>query len=114
MEQKYKLSYLLGGFALGVLLTATVWFCADKRTGNDSVTGSGAEQSVQTDPSSNSAVSDSTDYIEEPEESAVSEDSNLYSDASSTSGLSNGTWDSDAVYIGGDTVSYQGRQYRAR
>lgn len=115
MDRKNKLVYMLCGFAIGVLLTVAVWFCVDKRTDNDFIAGSGTEQPLQTDPSSNTTVQDLAYLTEEgSEDPAVSAEGDIYSETSSESELLHGTWDSDAVYIGGDTVSYQGRQYRAR
>lgn len=115
MDQKNKLVYLLCGFALGVLLTAAVWMCVDGRFGNGTVTDSGTEQTVPMDSLSNSISQDSTYLTEEEREESINlEESNPYAETSSVPEPSDGVWDNDAVYIGGDTVSYQGRQYRAR
>lgn len=103
MGRKQKLIYALSGFALGVLLTCGVWLC---------VGGShpGVVFTHEDEPPGTSTVpGGKTDEIVAPAESAV-QNSNSPSLSDSTSS----TWDRSAVYTGGDTVSYEGRRYRAK
>lgn len=102
MGRKQKLTYALGGFALGVLVTAAAWYWSGKNV---------PAAAQATPPESTSASSGA-----QPEESAPPAQSESASD-SATPTLSKPpayTWDSTAVYVGGDTVSHGGRRYRAK
>lgn len=120
MERKHKFAYSLGGFVLGVLITVAVWLCFGNRHDTVCVTISEDERSVQTESSVHSALQGSSSCVKtETHEPVVPEESATYSEITSTSkppvsSLSVRTWDSAAVYNGGDMVSYLGRRYRAK
>lgn len=103
MERKQKLIYALGGFALGVLVTAAAWYWSGKSV---------PDATAQTTPPESTAIPSST----QPEESDQPQESETASDsaAPTPSETPADTWDSAAVYLSGDTVSYQGRRYRAK
>lgn len=106
MEQKNKFLYALGGFMFGVLLTAAV--CLYFVKNSDAVAVSGTE----TNP-------EATAYTaSESLESAISEGNSTYSEIStiteSFAEQPSETWNSTAVYNGGDMVSYKGRKYKAK
>lgn len=103
MERKQKLIYVLSGFALSVLLTCGVWLCVGGGH-------SGVVSTPKDEPLGASTVpGGKTDEIFAPAESAVQD-----SDSPSPSDSSSSTWDRSLVYTGGDTVSYEGRRYRAK
>lgn len=120
MEQKHKLAYSLGGFAAGVLLTVAVWLCFGSRAESPNVTSSEKQQPILTESTSQStdttwSSSDKTQTYEP----SVSENDGDHSEITSSLKPSEPdpsvkAWDSSAVYNGGDTVSYQGRRYRAK
>ena len=105
MKQKQKLAYALGGFALGVLLTAAIWLY----TGRASDTG--AFSHLKDIPSGTTAVTSRTGLDETAALRAIAEQGGGTSSAFKPP---SDTWDSAAVYTGGDVVSYQGRRYRAK
>lgn len=106
MKQKQKLAYALGGFALGVLLTAAIWLY----TGRASDTG--AFSHLKDIPSGTTAVTSRTGPDETAALRAIAEQGGGTSSASYKP--PSDTWDRTAVYTGGDVVSYQGRRYRAK
>lgn len=131
MELKHKLAYSIGGFILGVLLTAVIWLCFGNCANNADNKNSENVHTVQTENTENSFSenSENTDdsLSEIPSssaetkvnETAVTEASGEGSESSSTTlpsapETSVKTWDSAAAYTGGDIVSYQGRRYRAK
>lgn len=120
MERKHKTVYFLGGFVLGVLLTAAVWLCFGSRTDTADNTSSENEQYIQTEITGSSSPESALNSSKtETHESVTPEESGAYSDFSSSINTSVPeipvkAWDSGAVYTGGDIVSYQGRRYRAK
>ena len=103
MGRKQKLIYALSGFALGVLLTCGVWLC---------VAGShpGVVSTPEDEPPGASTVPGRrTDETAAPAESAAQDN-----DSPSPSDPPSSAWDRSLVYTGGDTVSYEGRRYRAK
>lgn len=103
MGRKQKLTYALGGFALGVLLTCVIWLLAGRANSGAALESAPPEAASAlpsagpgeaTPPGTGTAV---------PESAAPAPSENPA-----------GTWDSAAVYTGGDTVSYGGRRYRAK
>lgn len=115
MERKNKFIYALGGFLFGVLLTAAVFLCLGKRPDTVAVVGTEAARTASAETSAYSAEQPSET---EAPQSAVQEKSSTYPEAATASEavteLPSGTWDSAAVYNGGDTVSYRGRKYKAK
>ena len=105
MHAKQKLVYALGGFALGVLLTSVVWLCAGIQAGN----GAAASPEETQPPRLMATPSPEPVRTAPPQESPEPE-----RDGPAVSEPQAGAWDSAAVYTGGDIVSYQGRQYRAK
>ena len=94
---KQKLSYVLGGFLLGVILTAVILLNINKKSSESLPIASQESQTEsQTNPSSN----------------GLDETSSHVAAAVDTKKVK--TWDSASVYTGGAIVSYQGRQYRAK
>lgn len=102
MEKKKRIGCALGGFLLGVLTVSLVWFCVGQKP-VDSTEKKQAETSVD--------ISEKHSDLSTPLNESSSEDENI---RSSPSGLPTDVWNSAAVYTGGDTVSYQGRRYRAK
>ena len=107
MGRNQKLAYALGGFVLGVLLTSVVWLRAGIRqdtgiaaTPEDSRPGASVAVFPDTEPEEQTAPPLETTG-EEPDGSAAPDPPT-------------DIWDSATVYTGGDTVSHQGRRYRAR
>ena len=107
MGRNRKLAYALGGFVLGVLLTSAVWL----RVGIRQDTGIAAAPE-DSRPGASAAVFPDT----EPEEQTAPplETTGEEPDGSAAPDPPTDIWDSAAVYTGGDTVSHQGRRYRAR
>lgn len=113
MMRKLKLIYFFGGFILGALVMAVVWLCLDDRSDTAGPINSENQQIAQTE----SAVSSSTEAPSgsaETQDFVISDESSAYPDIPSGTETSVKAWDSSAVYTGGDTVSYQGRRYRAK
>lgn len=103
MGQKQKLTYALGGFVLGVLLTCGVWLWAGRA-------GPGSASSPEDSPPGVSVTPSAG-----PGETAAPAESVAQSTASpAPTAQSAGTWDSAADYTGGDTVSHGGHRYRAK
>ena len=103
MRRGGKFLYALGGFALGVLAAAAVWYWAGKNEPG------AVFQS--TPPGGAAALSGGqTGESAPPQESGTASDGA----ASAPRGSPAGEWDSAAVYVGGDTVSHGGRLYRAK
>lgn len=103
MGRKQKLTYALGGFALGVLLTCVIWLLAGRA-------GSGAALE-STPPEAASFLPSAVPSETVPPGTGTAVPESTATDPSEN--LAN-TWDSAAVYTGGDTVSYGGRRYRAK
>lgn len=144
MKKKERFLYLLGGFSLGVLLGALVaslvWAGTSPRSELEPV----LSETSGTTPESTSAGLSSQEIVsgtaagtlataqpsQVPQESTSaafpSEDTISGADTgtdagtlataqpSQVPGSSADAWDSNAVYTGGDTVSYHGKQYRAK
>jgi len=106
VKQKQKLGYALGGFALGVLLTAAVWLY----TGRASDTG--AFSHLKGIPSETANAASDAGPDEAATLRAIAEQGGGTSSASYKP--PSDAWDRTAVYTGGDVVSYQGRRYRAK
>lgn len=97
MKMKQKLSYVLGGFLLGVILTAVILLNINKKSSESLPIASQENQTKsQINPSSN-GLDETSSHV------AVDVDTKKVK-----------TWDAASVYTGGDIVSYQGRQYRAK
>lgn len=115
MERKNKFIYAFAGFAFGVLLTAAVFLCLGKRSDAVAVIGSEAAQNVTAETAPHAAEQVPETEAPKPD---ISEESSTYSEitdaAEAFSEPPPGTWDGAAVYTGGDTVSYQGRKYKAK
>lgn len=104
MERRRTWLCVLGGLAFGVLLTSAVWLCAVTRLSPGTA---GAEEThLETAVTSPDAEQDKADMSQEPAEPDPV--------PSTPQAPSPGAWDSAAVYTGGDAVSYQGKQYRAK
>lgn len=105
MKQKQKLIYALSGFAFGVLLTAAVWLYTGR------VSDTSAFSHLKNTPSGTTAVASGAGLDETAALRAIAEQGGGTSSAFKPP---SNTWDSTAVYTGGDVVSYQGRRYRAK
>lgn len=103
MAGKQKLVYALGGFVLGVALTSAVWLGVSMQ----------AEDGTATSPEKPQSQISTTIPSAEPDEAALPQESPERGGSAAPEPAA-GTWDSAAVYTGGDLVSYQGRQYRAK
>ena len=93
MRRIQKIAYALGGFVLGVLLTSAVWLWAKSRP--DYI--SEREINAMTSEEKTTASEDNGGQREDPVPLPAAD-----------------SWAAAAVYIGGDTVSFQGRRYRAK
>lgn len=96
--KKASLYCVLGGFCLGILLTVLVWMGASLRSDSRDSLPAAKDQ-------------------EETELPELSPPAYAKPDTGSDPFLlvkSSNTWSRTAVYTGGDTVSYQGRKYRAK
>lgn len=97
MKIKQKLSYVLGGFLLGVILTAVILLNGSKKFSESLPIVSQESQ---------------TESLTNPSSKVFDETSSHVAIAVDTKKAK--TWDAASVYTGGDIVSYQGRQYRAK
>lgn len=115
MKDKKSFFYALGGFCLGVLLTSMVWMAVGRPQSPESTSPETIADAPAESPNSHSSpffdeknaetrAETNTESTPEPPQ---------FSQAPGPEN-SSGTWDSNAVYTGGDIVSYQGRQYRAK
>jgi len=100
MRRIQKMAYALGGFVLGVLFTSAVWLGAESRP--DYISAASAEKSereinAMTSEEKTTASEDNGGQGEDPVPLPAAD-----------------SWAAAAVYIGGDTVSFQGRRYRAK
>ncbi len=100
MRRIQKMAYALGGFVLGVLFTSAVWLWAESRP--DYISAASAEKSereinAMTSEEKTTASEDNGGQREDPVPLPAAD-----------------SWAAAAVYIGGDTVSFQGRRYRAK
>lgn len=115
MKLKNKFLYVLGGFLFGVLLTSAVCLYLVERPDTVAVIGTETVQAAQTETAAH--FEEQSSETENPI-AAAPEESSMYSEIPSVTETSveppSGTWDSTAVYNGGDTVSYQGRRYQAK
>ncbi len=129
MTRSKKLLYILGGFVLGVLFAAGVWLYADSRP-----TGNMGGNPTQGNPTEEPPMTEGTNEKEEEEKPPAEEDKREEDKkeeektpageeekeeedlpVENTSPVPNvPVWDTAAVYVGGDMVSYQGRRYRAK
>lgn len=103
VDRKQKLAYALGGFVLGVLLTAAVCLGAGQQT------EAGAAATPEEPRPMASEELAVTGTVSAPPENAEKEDG-----GSAVSEPQTAAWDRAAVYTGGDLVSHQGRRYRAK
>lgn len=101
MEKKSACYYLLGGFILGVLTASLVWLFISREPDARTTTSSGSAPAE--------SLADGAD-LSAPLTGGISNENT----GGSASEPSADAWDSGAVYTGGDTVSYRGRQYRAK
>lgn len=109
MKGKSRLFYALGGFALGVLLTAGIWLWSGPAL---DANAAGALHDGQSEPCA-LLPSPSPGWLVPLRDSPIP----LEDDGPGIPAPAQPTapaWDSAAVYTGGDTVRYQGRQYRAK
>lgn len=104
MAGKQKLIYALGGFVLGVALASAVWLYAGQTNAGTTASPEGIRPgTIAASPGS------------EPDKTALPQESpGPEHGGSAAPEPTAGTWDSAAVYTGGDLVSYQERQYRAK
>lgn len=102
MEGKRRIYYAFGGFLLGVLTASLVWFCISQKP-VDSTEKKQPDVSMDTSEK-HADLSASLDELSSEDENTGNSPSEPPAD----------TWDSSAVYTGGDIVSYQGRRYRAK
>ena len=159
MDRRKNRMYALGGFVLGVLLTATVWLFVDRQAGMGAIADPAeARTEAAAAPSvgeSQAEAAETASSVEEPQAEvaampsveepqaeaaatpsveapqaeaaattpsvAVTDEAGLAQETMEAEGGASATqeaaadiWDNAAVYTGGDTVSYQGRRYRAR
>lgn len=121
MERKHKLFYFIGGIALGMLIMAAVWLFFGGRTDNSDIAdgnGSPTQAESKTESDKEHSSESLPSHAETPEPTDTEEDGTYSRPSSPTepprTKMPVNEWDSTAVYIGGDTVSYQGRRYRAR
>ncbi len=96
MRRIQKIAYALGGFVLGVLFTSAVWLWAESR--QDYISAASAEKSereinAMTSEEKTTASEDNGGQREDPVSLPAAD-----------------SWAAAAVYIGGDTVSFQGRR----
>lgn len=117
MEEKNKFLYVLVGFLSGVLLTAAVCLFLVKPFDNSEIIGTETVQLSQAGTTAYSVeqypeitVPETAALQTEDTMPALSAEGSIYSDAAPETG----TWDSTSVYNGGDTVSYQGKKYKAK
>lgn len=104
MEIKRRFYDVLGGFFLGVLMASLIWVCVGQRP--DVTNMDSSEEKQLTAPAGGSEMSSGTDAL--PNENTSANKSNPEQERPADA------WDSTAVYTGGDTVSCQGRRYRAK
>lgn len=97
------MGYILVGLILGAAATSAVWLYVGMRT------GSGLTDEPESPAPESGGPGDTPDEASAPENDV---DQNRGDTAAPE--LPDGTWNSTAVYNGGDTVSYQGRRYRAK
>ena len=102
MERKKRIYCTLGGFLTGVLTTCLIWAYVGRIP-------AGHTGDVRADDSAD-RPRQASDMSVLPESSASPGENT----GSSVPQSPVDTWDSAAVYTGGDTVSYQGRRYRAK
>ena len=115
MKDKKSLFYALGGFGLGVLLTSLAWMAADQQPSP----GAAPPETITAVPAESPNSHSPSSFDERDQEEEYGTDTESTSELpqfSQAPGIENssGTWDSNAVYTGGDIVSYQGRQYKAK
>ena len=104
MERKKRVYYGLGGFFLGILTASMVWLCLGQRPDAGPAVSSEKKQAAASASGSGEQFDQS---VPQEEDTAGGENSASFEPQA-------GAWDSAAVYTGGDTVSYQGRRYRAK
>lgn len=128
MKRIQKLAYVMGGFIFGVLLTTAVWLCIGRRADTalnesvDRMAGSGEESDESAasgeEPDKTAASGEESDktaaFGEESDKTAVSEENAGQGADTAGAKAAADSWDAAAVYVGGDTVSYAGRRYRAK
>ena len=103
MERKKRIYCALGGFLLGVLTSSLIWLYIARIP-------AGQEGESQSDVVSAEA-SDGAPDVSSPSELGTSRGEPAGSTVPESPA---DTWNSTAVYTGGDTVCYQGRRYRAK
>lgn len=126
MKTKKPVWYGLGGFCLGVLLTALVWMWVDLRPASPATepagpAGEGAPSAVEpagpAEGGSPPADEPAGPNGEAPPPAAGPAEDGTDGAAPVPAPVppqDTDTWESAAVYTGGDTVSYQGCRYRAK
>lgn len=106
MERKKRVYYVLGGFILGMLTASFIWLCVFQGPAMGNA-----------DSSEKNQAKTSADSLEEAAHTDIPPNGDISADLGPGDPEQEppaGTWDSAAVYTGGDTVSYQGRRYRAK
>lgn len=99
MKDKKRWLFALGGFGLGVILTALVWLCVSLLQSAGSAGGSSAGGGIKNRFEGDSRLTATDSSTPETPDAPVQV---------------SGTWEAGKVYNGGETVSYNGQQYRAR
>lgn len=97
MKMRQKVFYILGGFILGVILTSVMLIAIGHKSNKNLPI---ASQESSTEFLTNTSFKDSDKTSPDV---AVDVDTKKVN-----------VWDAACVYTGGDIVSYQGRQYRAK
>lgn len=117
MDRKQKLVYILGGFVLGVLLTALICQRISMRYDGDENAKqgeSGYGNCVTVDPDTDqNGMETPRESTEEDKEESREENLEENGSFAAQEGSAD-LWDSATVYTGGDIVSYQGKRYTAR
>jgi hypothetical protein len=129
MEKKKRLYYALGGFVLGLLTASLIWLHIRPRTNTDIPAGSGGNHADNkkgdpgglpqstTNPNQDIAPPENQTENTGAPDMGKTPDKNTEPPATDTPkapASSAKAWDKTAVYTGGDIVSYEGCQYRAK
>ncbi len=105
MKKKGCVLCALGGFCVGVLLMSLLWFrTAQQLPAESTLNEAECSDLGSTFPSAFSAKK--TAGVPSADTGSIAESNQSFQTAD--------TWDSGAVYTGGDTVGYEGRMYRAK
>ena len=107
--KKKRWYFGIGGFGLGVLLMAVVWLCAGVKAETMAAADTGS--AGRTEPVSNGMPiqAEAVSYEDFGDREAEWNEPDPEEPLAAA-----GAWDKNAVYLGGDTVTYQGKKYRAK